>query len=687
MVNIGRNINKFIIMFTLIFTTSIFGMPDFKKIINTVQDLSLIPFPREITLSEGSFTLDSSLSIFVTDNTDDIFAARQLQEEIKIMSGIELPVKVGLNTPEDIPHCIVISSTESEKVKALSLGNATGEEAYVLSIETEQVLILSTGIPGLFYGVQTMRQIVRSNLTDNKAPVLMIRDWPVLKWRGVLDDVTRGPCPLLETLKMEVRIASYVKQNFITFNQEEQYAFEKHPDIGQTIAPTGLMTPEELKELNNYSKRYHVTVIAMENSFGHLNDILLLDKYKHLRENPDVLSPALDETYDFLNDLYSSLIPYTDAPFFNIGADEVRGLENTQGPAKKMVSEFGAGGTYARHIQRLRNLVKENYDRRIMMWGDIILNHPDDLHLIPKDVIMLTWGYRARESFEDQITPFSESGYDFFVCPGVSCWDRIPPDFSNAVVNIKNFVRDGVKYGAIGMMNTMWDDRGENLFNLNWHGIFWGAECSWTGSKTEFKEFNQRIGAVLFGEKYSHFGKGIESIIEALDEYPSYNGNVRYFWNHRLTLNGWEKPPYPVSDSLYNEAQEKIINAQDERKKTVLEKPEEISRRAKKFLKLIDLAIINFNIAQEDAKVNADIIDYFIFGAKRLELLAQQELSFIRSSEAKTPEQKQDINIQIRKKFEESKETYKELWNRENKTYALDWVLNRYDAVLRYYQH
>ncbi len=216
--------------------------------VNTVKDLRLIPFSKEIALSEGSFTLNSNLTIFVTDYKDDIFAAGQIQEEIKSMLGKELSVKVGLNTPEYIPHCIVLSTTKPKKVKALSLGNATDEEAYVLSIEPGQVLIQSAGIPGLFYGVQTMRQIVRSNLTDNKAPSLMVRDWPTLKWRGILDDVTRGPSPLLETLKREVRLASYVKQNFLTFNQEEQYAFEKHSDIGQTIAPTGLMTPEELKE-------------------------------------------------------------------------------------------------------------------------------------------------------------------------------------------------------------------------------------------------------------------------------------------------------------------------------------------------------------------------------------------------------------------------------------------------------
>ncbi len=435
----------------------------------------------------------------------------------------------------------------------------------------------------------------------------------------------------------------------------------------------------------------------MENSFGHQTDILRLDKYKHLRENPDVLSPALDETYDFLNDLYSSLIPYTDAPFFNIGADEVRGLENTQGPAKKMVSEFGAGGTYARHIQRLRNLVKENYDRRIMMWGDIILNHPDDLHLIPKDVIMLTWGYSARESFDDQIIPFSESGYDFFVCPGVSCWDQIPPGFPIAVVNIKNFVRDGVEHGALGMMNTMWDNTGENLFYLNWHGILWGAECSWTGSETDIKDFNQRLGAVLFGEKGSHFGKGIESISKALETikgYPSNKGwywysSFKRFWNRELVLPviGNLPPCYPVPDSLYKYAREEIRSAQDDRRKVVLENPEKIRSRAKKLLELIELAITHFRKAQEDAKVNTDIVDYFIFGAKRLGLPAQQDLSFIQEAEVGTPKQKRDIYVRIRDKFTESKETYEELWNRESKPYALSWVLNRYDGVLSYYQN
>ena len=63
-------------------------------------------------------------------------------------------------------------------------------------------------------------------------------------------------------------------------------------------------------------------------------------------------------------------------------------------------------------------------------------------------------GMEIRANFEEQIIPFAKSGYEFFVCPGVSDWSRILPDFGVAQTNIQNFVRDGVKHGALGMINT-----------------------------------------------------------------------------------------------------------------------------------------------------------------------------------------------------------------------------------------
>ncbi len=100
---------------------------------------------------------------------------------------------------------------------------------------------------------------------------------------------------------------------------------------------------------------------------------------------------------------------------------------------------------------------------------------------------MLTWGYGAADSFENQIVPFTQAGYDFFVCPGINNWSRILPDFGVTVQNIQNFVRDGAKHGALGMLNTEWEDDGEAIQGYKWHGYAWGAECAWNASTTEPK--------------------------------------------------------------------------------------------------------------------------------------------------------------------------------------------------------
>jgi hexosaminidase len=128
-----------------------------------------------------------------------------------------------------------------------------------------------------------------------------------------------------------------------------------------------------------------------------------------------------------LDDLYSEVCPLLPFPMFNVCCDETYGLGT--GPSKQRAEQIGIGGVYVEHLRRVHRLLQEKHGKRMMMWGDIILEHPEHLEKIPKDTVMLTWGYAARDCFEHQIVPFAESGYDFFVCPGVSNWSRILPDF------------------------------------------------------------------------------------------------------------------------------------------------------------------------------------------------------------------------------------------------------------------
>jgi hypothetical protein len=300
--------------------------------------------------------------------------------------------------------------------------------------------------------------------------------------------------------------------------------------------------------------------------------------------------------------------------------------------------------------------VHGKYGKRMMMWGDVILNHPDKLDQIPKDVIMLTWGYDARDSFEDQIVPFAKSDYEFFVCPGVNNWRRVLPDFRRAAVNIRHFVRDGAKNGAIGVLNTSWDDDGENLNGPNWYGFAWGAECAWNGSETEQADFDRRIGAVLFGEPDDHFGRAIQLLSDS-----RFCGMAnRTFWEATTDL------------------------ARPDAKGT-----------AEEALGSVREAIRQLDACRDAAAVDGDLTDPVRFGARRMEQHYQARIDRINAASAygravKTPGNESVAHVdeaaaaigRTREAYQGLRTEWQTLWNRENKPHALDWSLARYDKAI-----
>ena len=82
------------------------------------------------------------------------------------------------------------------------------------------------------------------------------------------------------------------------------------------------------------------------------------------------------------------------------------------------------------------------------------------------------------------IEPFKNSGHEFWVAPGASCWATSFPYIDNYIKNIANFARDAERHGAKGIINTAWDDYGETMFNSTWHAMIWCAETSWNTLKS-----------------------------------------------------------------------------------------------------------------------------------------------------------------------------------------------------------
>ncbi|NLX99132.1 MAG: family 20 glycosylhydrolase [Rhodopirellula sp.] len=619
-------------------------------------ELRLVPFPKQVRQTDGTFPLDRSL-VFEAPETVATRFAHQLGQELSL-AGMPVPETVAV---AGRGYWFRLAKDGGGRVpSAPQYRDGAGEEDYVLNVGPEEIICIATGEEGLYYGLQTVRQLIRANRLGNALPNLAIADWPSLRWRCFQDDMTRGPSSKLGTLEDEVALGSELKMNLFTYYMEHQYAFKKHPLIGPE---NGSLTPEDLAALVDYAKPLYVDILGNQQSFGHFGHILAHDRYAHLRETPSLLSPVAEDSYRLLDDFYSEVCPLLPFPWFNVCCDETWGLG--EGPSKQLAEEIGVGGVYVRHVRRVHDLLKDKYDKRMMMWGDIILQHPDKLDQVPKDTIMLTWGYGPRESFEHQILPFVELGYEFFVCPGVSNWSRILPDFGVATTNIGNFVRDGAKHGALGMLNTAWEDDGEALNAPKWHGYAWGAECAWNASTTSPEQFSRRIGAVLFGEKADHFGRAIE-LLARTHALPGMSGmNNKRFWENDFVPQ---------------------------------RKPAAVVASAERLLGIVRPAIEQLQTCHDEATVNQELLDHFLFGARRMERIGQRMLDGLEAVQsyaaayqlpaADSLPRLQKIESLVRQNRDAHAalgRDFERLWLSESKPYALDRVLDRYAAAVKWY--
>jgi len=363
--------------------------------------------------------------------------------------------------------------------------------------------------------------------------------------------------------------------------------------------------------------------------------------YAKLSDDGWTISPAREDGYKFLADAYSEVAPAYESALCDINCDEV---SLNKGATKEMVDRLGIEKVYAMHINRVADLLKP-YHKTPMMWGDIAVRHPDIVQQLPKDLIVLSWGYGARENFDKAIEPFTKIGLRFWVCPGVSCWNRIWPDLKTAEINISNYVRDGVRHGAMGMLNTTWDDDGENLFSYNWYPLIWGAEVAWNPAIAKDDQNPDDLRAARrkqFDASFAGCFFGGDAEMTALIWQPSdlrFNPasgglNDRAFWS--------DTPP----EKPATQAQAEQLSADAARI------AEQLNRRP---------------------RLNGDSLAFAQFAARRAQFIGfrQQQIPPIRL-------------VQFAK---ELKDEYARLWKQENRPWWLDRNLAKYDQLIARLAH
>ena len=459
----------------------------------------LLPQPKEVSPLDGtlSLTADTCILIHAAAGDDTFFAARQLQHEIDQATYMGLPIIKAYTPPQTENVILLVCGTEQATAFGLepttvNAPEAVAEQAYALIVEQGRAILYADTSTGLFYAVQTLRQLVR--LQGHTLPALAVRDWPTLPYRGLMLDISRRKVPTLATLMQLAEELSHFKLNVLQLYTEHTFQFPRHPKIG---AGCGSLTSEDIVTLDEHCRRHHVELMPNLQSFGHFRNALALPQYQHLAETGLLwtLSPAFEESYALLDDLYGDTLPSFTSTTFNVDCDETWDLG--RGASKAMTDEIGVGRVYLNHILRVRELAAR-YGRRIQVWGDILLNYPELIGEVPADVTLLDWHYDPADEYPT-VKAFAEAGRQFWVCPGVGSWNSIFPRLYGANVNIRNFVRDGVAAGAEGVLNTDWGDYGHyQHLGLSWHGYVFGATQGWTGGTTSDEDFDAAFGPLFF---------------------------------------------------------------------------------------------------------------------------------------------------------------------------------------------
>jgi hexosaminidase len=640
---------------------------------------TLIPIPRE--LRPGNLIPITSATVVVTpssndfaETSEDLFTAQDLTQSLTD-SGIQMAPAVGL---PDLTITLYRRDTLQAKQlltdAKLSFEPTMHDEGYILISHPHQVSLIADTSAGLFYAAQTLKQLVERGTPNQPGTRIWtgtIRDWPAMKYRGIDDDLSRGPFPTLAFQKHQIQIFAAYKVNLYSpyFEHTVQYAADP------LAAPPGSsLTRAESQQLAAFAARYHVMIVPEQEAFGHLHHVLQYEKHTDLAETPHghVLAPGQPDTQPLISSWFTQLSQDFPSPFLHVGADETAELGT--GRTKADVEKRGLGPVYADFLSQIHTTLAPLH-RRLLFWGDVATSDPSAIDHLPKDMIAIPWIYWHLDNYDSNILPFKQAGIETWVAPGDANWSLVYPDASIALDNIQGFVAAGQRLGSTGELLTVWNDDGEGLFNQDWFGVLFGAATAWQPGTSDIAAYKRDFAHSFFGDSSGKIGQAQQELITAETFIDPADDN---FWIDPWSPAGQalaiKLRPKLHQGRLHSEkAIELLLQARAEdpnlRESAALDAMELGARR-------LDLIGLKFQLSDEMAAAYARV--YSLKDDPKRANEARDVLDSIASNNGRCQD--------LRDAYSMIKNLYRQSWLAENRPYWLDNVMVRYDLRIQLWQ-
>ncbi|MDO1530092.1 family 20 glycosylhydrolase [Fulvimonas sp. R45] len=293
--------------------------------------LALVPQPRHLVVGTGHFVLESRDAVAAPGDARAQEIARFLRDAVRAQTGIALPPARG---------------GKARIVLRIDPSIAGGDEAYRLDVAPARVLIAAPSDRGLFWGVQTLRQLLPVERSAQvEIPAVRIEDAPAYAWRGVMLDVSRHFYPV-SFVEKQLDLLSYYKINtfhwHLTDDQGWRIQIRRYPKLTSIGAWRteadgtrygGYYTQAQIREVVDYARKRNITVIPEIEMPGH--SVAAIAAYPELSCSgkpvpvattwgvfSDIDCVGKPATFTFLENVLDEVLPLFPSPYVHIGGDE-----------------------------------------------------------------------------------------------------------------------------------------------------------------------------------------------------------------------------------------------------------------------------------------------------------------------------------------------------------------------------
>ncbi|MDT8303633.1 MAG: beta-N-acetylhexosaminidase [Sedimentisphaerales bacterium] len=402
------------------------------------ETTNIIPKPVSIENRSGFFSFKPSIRVVAEKDAQP--EGSKLIDALAPAMGYRLKL-----VSKARPNAKAVRLTLDEQLSQL------GPEGYILDISAENILIRAKQPAGLFYGIQTLLQLLPAPIFCKalvkgpgwKVPCLKITDYPSFQWRGLLIDPARHFIPVNDVKKF-LRVMAMHKFNRLqihfTDNIGWRIEIRKYPNLTKLASNRdrsggkgGFYTQEEIRELVRYAEERHITIVPEIEMPYHAG--AAINAYPYIGINPSrVDGMSLDErwavlgglaaprpeTVEFMQNVLAEVIELFPSRFIHIGGDEANlKLWENDPEMQKQMKQLGCSDAHELHswfIKQMDTFLAEN-DRRLLGWDEILQGG-----LAPGATVMSWRGIQggittAKAGHDVVMAPTSHTYFDYRQAP------------------------------------------------------------------------------------------------------------------------------------------------------------------------------------------------------------------------------------------------------------------------------